>query len=316
LQTGVLTTAGLVLVLALGCHSFELINRDRHVGKTDHDTAAAKEPPLPGKYSLRIAPAIFFSDTELNRDHPVFQDLTGLRDQVYKELQLPPGNAVVQVYLFEDKERYEAFMQAKHPSLPRRRAFFIKSPGVFGGQDQYLVYTSWGDRVQQDLRHELTHALLNSVLKAVPLWLDEGLAEYFELAEANKGVNRSHVANLRRDLALGMKFDLPRLERLSDIKDMKPPEYRESWAWVHLMLCGTPETRTVLLEYLQTLRTLRDGVDPPPLAPKLATVLPTPEQSLARHIASLEGVRPLQTTPRDASPTTGDKWRTTGSGIQ
>ena len=54
-------------------------------------------------------------------------------------------------------------------------------PRRFGGEEDLLVYTYWGDRIQQDLRHELTHALLHSVLKDVPLWLDEGLAEYFEM---------------------------------------------------------------------------------------------------------------------------------------
>ena len=38
-----------------------------------------------------------------------------------------------------------------------------------------------GDHLRTDLRHELTHALLHGVLKDVPLWLDEGLAGFFEL---------------------------------------------------------------------------------------------------------------------------------------
>jgi hypothetical protein len=256
-----------------------------------------------------------FSDVELDRDNPVFQDLAGLREEVCKELQLPPSTAVVQVYLFEDKQRYEAYMHAKHPSLPKRRAFFLKNPARFG-DDEYLIYTTWGDRIHQDLRHELTHALLNSVLKKVPLWLDEGLAEYFELPPANNGLNASHVANLRRDVAQGKKLDLARLEVLSEVKDMNPSEYRESWAWVHLMLRSTPDSRAVLLSYLQGLRTLRDGAEPPPLAPRLAAVLPLPEETLSRHIASLEGVRPGQTTQREGgTPTIEDKWRPVG-GVQ
>ena len=56
-----------------------------------------------------------------------------------------------------------------------------------------MVYTYWGNRIQQDLRHELTHAILHSVLKDVPLWLDEGLAEYFEVPHGWKGVNPSNT---------------------------------------------------------------------------------------------------------------------------
>src|SRR5205085_653856 len=119
----------------------------------------------PCKYSVRVAPYVFLSDFELKRDLPLFSELAALRDQVYKELQLPSAETPVYVYLFEDRQQYEAFMGSRYPDLPRRRAFFIAQPRV-GGED-LLVFTSWGDRVQQDLRHELTHALLHSVLKDV-----------------------------------------------------------------------------------------------------------------------------------------------------
>ena len=73
------------------------------------------------------------------------------------------------------------FMVSKYPKLPSRRAFFVAQTRGVGRSEDLLIYTYWGERVQQDLRHELTHALLHSVLKDVPLWLDEGLAEYYEL---------------------------------------------------------------------------------------------------------------------------------------
>lgn len=305
--------ATVTLALMAGCHSLNLLTRDRHVGKTDQEATAAKEPCTPGKYSLKVGPAIVFSDRELDRDHPVFQDLAGLRDQVYKELQLPPGSAVVQVYLFESKERYENYMHARHPELPNRRAFFLQNSGRFGGPDELLVYTYWGERIHQDLRHELTHCLLHSVLKDVPLWLDEGLAEYFELPVANAGLNPEHVANLRRDLAQGKKLDLAHLETLTEVKDMKPPQYREAWAWVHLMLHTSPENKSVLINYL---RYLRDSKEPPPLGPKLTAVLPSPEEALSRHIAALEGVRPSQPGGRDGAAARTDKWQTAPRGVQ
>ncbi len=159
-----------------------------------------------------------------------------MRDQVYKELELPPSNTIVQVFLFEDKEHYERFMQLKHPDLPKRRAFFVAQPRRLGGNEDLLVYTYWGDRIQQDLRHELTHALLHCVLKDVPLWLDEGLAEFFEVPPGWNGVNAQHVEQLRGK----NKFDLDRLEQLTDVQQMNPAEYREAWAWTHLMLRSTP----------------------------------------------------------------------------
>src|SRR5262249_50190394 len=157
-------------------------------------------------------PYLFLSDFEVQRDLPLFQELAKLSEQVYRELQLAPGHSAVQVYLFESKERYDQFMHAVYPNLPARRAFFIAQHRAIGATDELLVYTRWGERVQQDLRHELTHALLHSVIRDVPLWLDEGLAEYFELPPDLRGVNAAHLETLRRDLGVSFRPDLDRLE--------------------------------------------------------------------------------------------------------
>src|SRR5579884_2957704 len=173
-------------------------------------------------------------------------------------------------------------MHARYPDLPKRRAFFVAQPrGVGGGEDLY-VYTYWGDRVREDLRHELTHALLHSVLKDVPLWLDEGLAEYFELPPEDHGVNARHLEQLRQGT---FKPDLARLEQLGLVQQMTPVEYREAWAWVHLMLRDKPEARAVLLHYLAQLRT---NPTPGPLGPQLARVYPTPEATLQQHLPRLD----------------------------
>jgi hypothetical protein len=131
--------------------------------------------------------------------------------------------------------------------------------------------------------------VLHSVLKDVPLWLDEGLAEYFELPADNQGVNPAHVEQLRRGSASGARPNLPRLESLSQVKDMTPAEYRESWAWVHLMLRGSPETKRVLLDYVQQLRT---NPNPGPLQPRLVAVVANLNDLLEAHLARLESATP------------------------
>jgi hypothetical protein len=269
-----------LLALAAGCHTLRL-------GPAVPEKADKDAPPvLPSKHSLRVSQFVFLADFELKRDLPIFKELEALREQVYKELQLPSANALVQVYLFEDKERYERFMRARYPELPRRRAFFIGQPRSVGGGDDLMVFTYWGDRIQQDLRHELTHAMLHGVLKDVPLWLDEGLAEYYELPAEWKGINYQHLEPLRRTT---FKPNLERLEELSEVQQMAPPEYREAWAWVHMMMQGEPEARTVLLAYLQQLRT---NPKPGPLAPRLAEVHPSLDDALTAHLARLDATAP------------------------
>jgi hypothetical protein len=278
------------LVLAVGCHSFKLTGE--RPAPVEKDKALA----LPGKHSYRSSQYVFLSDFEVQRDLPIFHELTALREQVYKELRLPSTSTLVQVYLFEDRDRYERFMHARYPDLPRRRAFFVAQPRTVGGTEDLLVYTYWGDRVQEDLRHELTHALLHSVLKDVPLWLDEGLAEYFEVPADWNGSNYRHVNLLRHGPGGPFQPDLARLEQMSQVQQMSPAEYREAWAWVHLMLRDRPEAREVLLGYLQQLRT---NSNPGPIGPRLASVYPSLPEALNRHLERLEsGTSPPSTAQR------------------
>lgn len=246
-------------------------------------------PGLPGKHSTRLAPFVFLSDFEIPRTSPLFKDLGSLRDQVFKELSLPAGaSPMIFVYIFEDREHFERFMQQKYPDLPRRRAFFVAQPRRLGGTEDLLVYTYWGERIQQDLRHELTHALLHSVLKDVPLWLDEGLAEFFEVPPGWKGVNFQHVDQLLRGPEGPTRLDLERLELLTKVNQMAPGEYREAWAWVHWMLRANPQARKELVAYLQELRT---NPKPGPLLPRLARIVPAPNVAVEQHIAEVDRTR-------------------------
>lgn len=262
------------VTIAMGCHLFPTLPANPEQAERE------SIPGAPGKYSYRVSQFVFLSDFELQKNLPIFRELAVLREQLYKELQLPGSNTIVQVFLFEDKERYERFMQLKHPDLPKRRAFFVAQPRRLGGAEDLLVYTYWGERIQQDLRHELTHALLHCVLKDVPLWLDEGLAEFFEVPPGWNGVNFQHVEQLRGR----SRFDLDRLEQLTDVQQMNPAEYREAWAWTHLMLRSTPQARQVLVSYLQDLRT---NPRPGALRPRLDKTALALDATLERHLAGL-----------------------------
>jgi hypothetical protein len=272
--------AAACLGLLVGCHGLHIpgLGGDRP-DKVEKEDALAR----PNKYSFRVSQYVFYSDFEIKRDQPIFRELSNLRDQVYKELQLPPpgSDTLIHVYLFGDKDTYERFIQANWPELPNRRAFFMAQPrGI--GKDELVVYTFWSDRIQIDLRHELTHALLHSVLKDVPLWLDEGLAEYYELPPSWNGLDRRHVRSLSERK---VHPDLARLERLSEVKDMDGDRYREAWAWVYLMLRGgNPKAKEALLAYLQQLRT---KTNPGPLQPRLAEVVPGLDDKLDRLLAQL-----------------------------
>lgn len=289
--------AGTVLLgcaLAAGCNSLAFFGHDRAVApkKDESVPAAAAVVARPSRYCFRLAPYVFLSDFEIDRERPIFKGLTQLRDQIARELRLPTGGAVVEVYLFEDEARYRRYIKANLPDFPARRAFFRADPPTWGnGPDRLQVFAYWSDSIEKDLRHELTHALVHSVLRKVPLWLDEGLAEFFELPPERDGLNVDHVQQLRQSLFGTLKPDLTRLESFgqNDLDRMDRLAYQESWAWVHLMLRAQPEARKVLLDYLRYLRQLKnDSEEPASLRQRLLAVFPSPEEVLQNHLARLD----------------------------
>ena len=268
------------LAAAAGCESFRTVTpaAGPPVAETSEKPAVpggtAKKP---GKYWLRASQYVFYSDVPLEANDPLFRELDGLPEQVQGELKLPPGSQVIQVYLFDGQDQYKAFMRDRFPWLPERRAYFIaeqKRPGA----DDLQVFTWMGEHIRTDLRHELTHATLHGVLKGVPLWLDEGLAGYFEQPPGMDGVNPTHLKTLKDG---PFQPDLGRLEKMGQVRQMEQPEYREAWAWAHFLL-RDPKARAVLLEYVGKLR---DDPNPGPLMPMVQAAVGDPNRALADHLA-------------------------------
>lgn len=235
---------------------------------------------LPGEYVARGNEFQVRSDTELNKDDPLLAELNELRTQVRQKLELPEQKRPVVVYLFADEQRYNRYMTAKYPELPRRRAFFIGTPG------ELSVYAYLGDQVREDLRHEYTHGLLHSSLGSVPLWLDEGLAEYFEVSRAQPDrINVSHARGLAQMIEAGWRPNLHRLEQLEDVSEMQRADYQEAWAWVHFLLHDSDDTRQLLMSYLADLRS---PMQPASFAERIEAEIPQPEQRLQSYITSLK----------------------------
>jgi hypothetical protein len=280
-------------VTATGCGSLDRRAEQKVTRTSDPlvERGQATQPlaARPGKHATRVGQYVFHTDFPLDTSDPLFRELEDLPDQIESELRLPTGTNLIRVYLFDDEDRYHAFLRAKDPKLPLRSAYFFAEPTRGQGLPPDLhVYTWVGPRLKTDLRHELTHALLHGTLKGVPLWLDEGLAGFFEQPAANDGVNLLHLDALRtyEPLRNGpFRGDMARLEKLSQVNQMGRPEYQEAWAWVHYMLRGDAKARQVLLEHLQTLRATSN---PGLLLPKLEAAIGDPNPSLVAYLNKLE----------------------------
>lgn len=233
---------------------------------------------LPDGHVVRGNEFQVHTDAPLDADDPLMAELNDLRSQVRRTLELPEQRRPVVVYLFEDEGRYGQYMAAAYPDLPRRRAFFIGTPG------ELSVYAYLGDQVREDLRHEYTHGLLHSALSTVPLWLDEGLAEYFEVSRAQPNrINTAHARGLAQMIESGWQPNLRRLEQLEDVSEMHRADYQEAWAWIHYLLHESDDTRQLLMDYLADLAA---NSSPGSFSTRIEAEIPQPAERLRAWIAT------------------------------
>ena len=235
---------------------------------------------LPERNTLVRDQLVIRGDFALAAHHRLFEELLAQRTDLCGRLTLPRSDEPIQVYLFESSERFDRFMRLHHPEFPDRRAFFVET------DTRLSVYAQWGDRMAEDLRHEVTHAYLHSVVPHVSLWLDEGIAEFYEIPRGGCGLNRTHLDRLLvRIEREHWQPDLRRLEELSSTDNMTQDDYAEAWAWVHFLMETQPERLEFLREYLVDMR--RYGA-PTPLSTRLGLLFPDPNAALIEHIHRLE----------------------------
>jgi hypothetical protein len=223
-----------------------------------------------GPFQIRSEFAL--SDDEGQR---LVAEIGQLREDVETLLAIKSSDDPIQLSLFKSSATYRHHLAQRVPEAASRPALYVK------GADMARVYVFKRRGYATDVRHECTHAILHNGLPFVPLWLDEGFAEYFEVAPGHRDSGSPYVRPLKRAILFGWKPDLVRLESLSDLPQMGADEYRESWAWVHFMLHGPGEVRQVLSDYLYDIS---QGETEVVLSDRLRAVDPHIERRMVAHI--------------------------------
>lgn len=174
----------------------------------------------------------FRSEVPIRRE-PLIRDLKQIHVELKNKLGLTIGKAPIEVLLFRNKRNYMDAVRKQVPNAVNRPALFVKTA------EGSRVYAYYSPTVDIDVRHECTHALIHNAVQFIPLWLDEGLAEYFEL-KAGTRVRPARLNEVRQAIRIGRllrtRATLPELEAIDDISKMGSQEYRDSWAWVHYLL--------------------------------------------------------------------------------
>lgn len=224
------------------------------------------------------------ADFSLEQEPAALQAVRDLRAELQRELQLPDLRSDVHLFLFAREKTYEQYLAAYFPRLPRRPAHYVRERGPG------MILAVRGAQLVTDLRHEVTHALLHDQHQGLPLWLDEGLAEYFERPAAERRAGNPDFDAARLAASRGRPpRPLDELEGWSHPGKLNADDYRLAWSWVQFLLEGPPAARIELMRYLQACRSIEQPLvsGPLSLARRLRQRWPQLENEYQRYWQSL-----------------------------
>jgi hypothetical protein len=138
--------------------------------------------------------------------------------------------------------------------------------GLFvGGQNvNYIAMESTAEISERVIFHEYAHLVISNAMSNVPIWLNEGLAEYYSTFHLMQDGRRAQlglpIEDHLRLLNSGGRISIPELLKV----DTRSPLYNEgarasvfyaeSWVLTHLILNGEPSRINELGAYLRSVR--------------------------------------------------------------
>lgn len=233
-----------------------------------------RSPPPYWPYETQVGDFAVHANYDVTPRRALLEQLADLNHQLAHTLQIQVQQETVHLILFGSHGPYRQYLQLHFPEIPSRQALYVRRRGA----GMVFAYENRGMDV--DLRHEATHALLNASLPYVPLWLDEGLAEYFEVPAAERAAGHAHHPIVRLRALVGIVPNLESLEQLSDLGEMNGGHYRDAWAWVHFLLHESDQSRAVLSGFLQQLQA---HSPPGALSRRMAAEMPDHRDRFRKH---------------------------------
>lgn len=257
--------------------SFPATSREVPLGDTTHSYAKY----LP--YIQSSGVVVCASDQPLSDMEMIIREIAQLQHDLKAYLAIAEAREKIELCIFSSEKSYLTFLRKEFPDAPMdRRALYVKKKGPG------IVLVQKTKDFEVDLRHEMTHAILHASIDRIPIWIDEGLAKYFEPPPDRRAFSNPYISRIRRNCNFGLVPSLERLEKLRDVGEMDVKEYRESWAWVHFMIHDSPQTHQLLADYLFLLSehsrdTGSANAPPPRIAPSLRKTAKDPVAQFKKH---------------------------------
>ena len=180
------------------------------------------------------------------------------RDAFSRLFNLPPDSPYsTTVVVFKNEISFRPFK-------PLYQGKPMNIGGVFlAGQDLNFIalnLEAGSNSPYHVIYHEYVHYLVNSTKLRFPLWLNEGLAEFYSTFEVTDGDKKillgrtveNHILYLRENkfLPLATLLKVDRSSPDYNENSKRGIFYAESWALVHYLMLGNPQRHKEYLEFV------------------------------------------------------------------
>jgi tetratricopeptide (TPR) repeat protein len=157
---------------------------------------------------------------------------------------LTGANTPTTVIVFKTQRSYEPYKPLYQGKAKAITGYFMPGEAV-----NYITLTT-EDGIEvlgPVVYHEFVHLLLNKSIRSVPLWFNEGLAEYYATFQVQAGGQVAVLGNVQEDHVQRLRDHFLPLDQLVTVDHDSPLYneadkasvfYAESWALVHYLLIG------------------------------------------------------------------------------
>ena len=183
-----------------------------------------------------------------------FQIVVGL---LIRNADRPPAVPTI-VYVVGTKKGLDPLVPLYKGKPASLAGFFGQSSDV----NHIVICLEGFDESTQVAYHEYTHLLLRNAVRTLPLWLNEGLAEYYStyhLVDRGKAATvgraqRDHILRLReRYLPIATLIDVDHSSPMYNEGERRTIFYAESWALIHYLMVARPNGGDTINRYVREI---------------------------------------------------------------
>jgi len=162
------------------------------------------------------------------------------------------------VYVFDSRKELQPFLPVRNGRVASLGGFFHHDGDV---NDIALALEGYDQSVAV-VFHEYTHLLVRNAAKSIPVWLNEGLAEYYSTYGLESGGMRAHIGRpiphhvelLReRFIPLSQLIAVDTASALYDEGERRSIFYAEAWALTHYLMIEMPKGPLAINTYVTAI---------------------------------------------------------------